>query len=64
FASEKYDKSDSVLRKLGIRPGKEGSGGKDDDDFGESPEDSPNKGMDQKTPEPQRGGGTDIKQPR
>jgi hypothetical protein len=23
FASEKYDKSDSVLRKLGIRPGKE-----------------------------------------
>jgi hypothetical protein len=24
FASEKYDKSDSVLRKLGIRPGKDG----------------------------------------
>ena len=27
FASEKYDKSDSVLRKLGIRPDKEGNSG-------------------------------------
>jgi hypothetical protein len=26
FASEKYDKSDSVLRKLGIRPDKDGEG--------------------------------------
>jgi outer membrane protein len=40
FASEKYDKSDSVLRKLGIRPGKEGAaGGRDDEDFGTPPED-------------------------
>src|SRR5688572_18391636 len=27
FASEKYDKSDSVLRKLGIRPDKDGNSG-------------------------------------
>ncbi len=38
YASEKYDKSDSVLRKLGIKPGKDGGGnsgnvrGDDDDD--------------------------------
>lgn len=37
FASEKYDKSDSVLRKLGIRPGKEKSDGPDDEEFGEPP---------------------------
>ncbi|MCW5899483.1 MAG: OmpH family outer membrane protein [Flavobacteriales bacterium] len=41
FASEKYDKSDSVLRKLGIRPGKGGSESGRDDDFGQDPEDSP-----------------------
>lgn len=39
YASEKYDKSDSVLRKLGIRPGKDGANpgnlhGDDDDDNG------------------------------
>lgn len=63
FASEKYDKSDSVLRKLGIRPGKEGkeSGGRDDEDFGAPPEDEPR----QDTPPPGRdGGGQDMKQPR
>ena len=52
YASEKYDKSDSVLRKLGIRPGKEGSnpgnvrgGGDDEDDNGgqTAPEETPNK---------------------
>ena len=38
YASEKYDKSDSVLRKLGIRPGKDGKdagnlrGNEDEDD--------------------------------
>ena len=48
FASEKYDKSDSVLRKLGIRPGKEGEQrryGKDDEEFGEPPpDDAPKDG--------------------
>lgn len=39
YASEKYDKSDSVLRKLGIRPGKDGKDagnlrGNDEDDNG------------------------------
>lgn len=44
FASEKYDKSDSVLRKLGIRPGKDGKnagnlrGGDDEDDGHDAPE--------------------------
>lgn len=41
FASEKYDKSDSVLRKLGIRPGKDKNSGdtRDDEEFGEPPAD-------------------------
>ncbi|MBK9422163.1 MAG: OmpH family outer membrane protein [Flavobacteriales bacterium] len=51
YASEKYDKSDSVLRKLGIRPGKEGAnpgnvrGGDDDDDNGgqAAPDQTPTK---------------------
>lgn len=44
FASEKYDKSDNVLRKLGIRPGKDGKnagnlrGGDDEDDGHQEPE--------------------------
>ncbi|MBX2971890.1 MAG: OmpH family outer membrane protein [Flavobacteriales bacterium] len=45
FASEKYDKSDSVLRKLGIRPGKDKNSGdtREDDEFGEPPaEEIPN----------------------
>lgn len=42
FASEKYDKSDTVLRKLGIRPGKEKAGGDDkEEDFGKDPTDEP-----------------------
>ncbi len=63
FASEKYDKSDSVLRKLGIRPGKEGKGGGDDEEFGEPPPDD----KPQDPPPPGRdggGGGQDMKQPR
>jgi outer membrane protein len=62
FASEKYDKSDSVLRKLGIRPGKEGAAGtKDEEEFGTPP--------DEEQPPPSRddgkgGGGSDMKQPR
>lgn len=50
FASEKYDKSDSVLRKLGIRPGKEGtSGANDDEKFGEEP-------PEEEKPDPGKGG--------
>jgi len=62
FASEKYDKSDSVLRKLGIRPGKEGKeNSRDDEDFAPQPDDEPR----QNTPPPGRdGGGQDMKQPR
>lgn len=69
FASDKYDKSDQVLKKLGIRPKRDGgAGGNDDDDFGEPPSDEPKKdgagGGTDKQPPPQRGGGTDMKQPR
>jgi len=62
FASEKYDKSDSVLRKLGIRPGKDkNSGATQDEEFGEDPvEETPNKqdgGM--QPPVEKRDGGSD-----
>jgi outer membrane protein len=62
FASEKYDKSDAVLKKLGIRPGKEGeAGAKDEEEFGAPPE--------EEQQQPSRddgkgGGGSDMKQPR
>lgn len=67
FASEKYDKSDSVLRKLGIRPGKEGGAGRDDEEFGRDPEEDSAPGKDggnTPPPSPRGGGGQDIKQPR
>lgn len=44
YASEKYDKSDSVLRKLGIKPGKDGTnpgnvrGGDDEEDENDQPQ--------------------------
>jgi outer membrane protein len=74
YASEKYDKSDSVLRKLGIRPGKDGKnsgnlrGNDDDDDNGgnATPEDdggkmsTPSKGGKTTTPDK---GGSDRVQP-
>ena len=67
FASDKYDKSDSVLRKLGIRPKKEGtSPDKDDEDFDEPPPQDGGKdgGTDKQPPPPNRGGGgQDIKKP-
>jgi outer membrane protein len=65
FASEKYDKSDSVLRKLGIRPGKEG-GGDDDNEFGEPPaEQGGGKDTEQRNAAPEtKPGGSDLKQPR
>lgn len=61
FASEKYDKSDAVLKKLGIRPGKDGAGGaKDEEEYGAPPED------DQPPPsrDDGRGGGLETKPPR
>ena len=67
FASEKYDKSDSVLRKLGIRPGKEGgSGGDDDNEFGEPPaEQGGGKDTEQRNAAPEsKPGGSEMKQPR
>lgn len=71
FASEKYDKSDSVLRKLGIRPGKGGTDdggtdGKDDENVDEPRDENPSRdgGRTEQTP-PQRdgagGGGQEIK---
>lgn len=71
FASEKYDKSDSVLRKLGIRPKRAGAGG-DDEEFGEPPPDAPKEnpnGAGSSDPpkggsSTDGGGGTDPKQPR
>jgi outer membrane protein len=65
FASEKYDKSDSVLRKMGIKPGKAGAteGGKDDEDFGTSPDEEPRDGGKEggQTEEQPRGGGQEQK---
>ena len=63
FASEKYDKSDSVLRKMGIRPGKEGtSGASDDEKFGDDPpeEEKPDPGKGSISP----GGSKDEVKPR
>ena len=58
FASEKYDKSDSVLRKMGIKPGKAGEGGtKDDEEFGAPPDEEPRDGAG-------RDGGRTQEQPR
>ncbi len=59
YASEKYDKSDSVLRKLGIRPGKDGKDagnlrGHDGDDNGENEAPSHDGG---KMPAPGKDGG-------
>ncbi len=68
FASEKYDKSDTVLRKLGIRPGKDKDSGntQDDEEFGEPPptEDAPKQDGGSKPPGRMDGGGMDPKQPR
>ncbi|WKZ65223.1 MAG: OmpH family outer membrane protein [Flavobacteriales bacterium] len=68
FASDKYDKSDAVLKKLGIRPKREGTGpAKDDEEFGEPPQEEPGKdggrdgGRNQAAP---RTGGGEEKQPR
>lgn len=60
FASEKYDKSDSVLRKLGIRPGKDkNSGDTQDEEFGEPPAEDPQKQDGGSQPPARDGGGSD-----
>ncbi len=55
FASDKYDKSDSVLRKLGIRPKREGTGG-EEEEHGEQPAEDGSQ--------PKDGGGTDGGSPQ
>lgn len=68
FASEKYDKSDSVLRKLGIRPDKEGDAGNTRGDDDDQPERQPDDGGAQPQRDgggsPERGGENSIKPPR
>lgn len=73
FASDKYDKSDSVLRKLGIRPKREGTGGSEEEPGDPQPEGQPEKdgGRDGGTrdgggtqPPPDGGGSQPEKQPR
>jgi len=55
FASERYDRSDQVLRKMGIRPGK-GGGGKDDEDFAPQPDDDEAPPPEERRPAPRTGG--------
>ncbi|MBK9147284.1 MAG: OmpH family outer membrane protein [Flavobacteriales bacterium] len=66
FASDKFDKSDQVLKKLGIRPKRDG-GGKDEE-FGKDPEenkdDSKDEGQPQEQPRDGGDGGRDQKPPR
>ena len=52
YASEKFDKSDSVLRKLGIKPGKSGGGNAGNVRDGEEEEQQP----DDRNPDDQGGG--------
>lgn len=52
YASEKFDKSDSVLRKLGIKPGKSGGGNAGNVRDGEEEEQQP----DDRNPEDKGGG--------
>jgi outer membrane protein len=66
YASEKYDKSDSVLRKLGIRPHKDGKdagnlrGGDDEDNNDDNGGNAaPDNGKDRMTPPSKPAGGTD-----
>ncbi len=64
FASEKYDKSDSVLRKLGIRPGsndgKDERGGEEDDMDNDSPVQRQDGGGGNEI-KPQERGGNEVK---
>lgn len=60
FASEKYDKSDNVLRKLGIRPGKDGHNAGnlrgDSDDAGDERDEMPSREQNQRTTTEPKGG--------
>lgn len=65
FASDKYDKSDSVLRKLGIRPDKDGGsntdGGQDrEQEMNQDNDDFDNR-QDGGTTAPSRGGSDQVK---
>jgi outer membrane protein len=66
FASDKFDKSDQVLKKLGIRPKRDG--GDKDEEFGKDPEENRDDGKDEGQPQeqPRDGGdgGRDQKPPR
>lgn len=67
FASDKYDKSDAVLKKLGIRPKGDGTGSAKDEDFGKDPEEQPRDGGKEggrQQPPPQRDGGSRDQKPR
>lgn len=69
FASDKYDKSDAVLRKLGIRPKRDGgSGGGDEQQQDGQPQDEQNRdgGSDGGGQQPPRddGGSAPVKQTR
>ena len=58
YASDKYDKSDSVLRKLGIKPGtSKNSGNLNEEEPSETPDDTKDGGGQQD--EPKDGGGRD-----
>jgi outer membrane protein len=64
YASEKYDKSDAVLRKLGIKPGKSTNSGnlREDEEAPDEPEETPPQeggGRDGGSPPPPRSGGGD-----
>ena len=65
FASDKYDKSDSVLRKLGIRPDKDGGntndGGQDREQEMNQDNDELDNRQDGGTTAPSRGGSDQIK---
>lgn len=58
YASEKYDKSDSVLRKLGIRPGKDGDNPGDVRGTEQDKDDDMDTPQDNGTTSPSQGGRT------
>jgi outer membrane protein len=75
YASEKYDKSDSVLRKLGIKPDKDGTnagnlrGGEEEEEENAAPEKGATPDKDDGSTSPRDGstpsrGGTDTAKPK
>lgn len=65
FASPKYDKSDRILKKLGIKPGQSKAADEDEKDHGQSPNDhnsnSKPSNTNSKQNVPPGRGGTDLK---